>query len=104
MDFEKYLTNSIGFITAKSIKQLPYDKKCPIPRGARVEKFREAEPGKELHPIGSRGYTVGGFMNFGIDCYLVKWDIQINIKVPGTDGTVVAVMGWKIKQINNKTT
>lgn len=92
----------LGTFKANSIDDLPYDPKCPIPKGARVEKIKEDTPGGDLHPIGSRGYTVGGFMNNGIDAYFVQWDAQIKINVPGALGTVVGVMGWKIKEIAKK--
>jgi len=92
----------LGYIGVDSLNDLPYDPKCPIPKGARVEKIKEDTPGGDLHPIGTRGYTVGGFMHNGIDAYFVQWDAQIKIEIPGTVGTIIGVMGWKIKEIDAK--
>ena len=91
-----------GAIVCDSLADLPYDPTCPIERGSRIEKIKEDTPGEELHPIGSKGYTLAGFMKDGIDGYLVIWDNQVDFKVPNTDRTVIAVMGYKIKAIPGK--
>lgn len=98
-EYKKYL---IGSFIANSLDDLPYDPLCPIKKGARVEKIREDTPGGDLHPIGTRGYTIGGFMHNGIDAYFVQWDAQIKIDIPGAEAVVVGVMGWKIKEIPKK--
>lgn len=72
-----------------SFDDLPYDPRCPIPKDARVEKILCIDR-NELHPIGSKGVTVGGFYEEKQGAaYIVKWDT----------GIPSACIAKKIKQI-----
>lgn len=73
----------------QSYDDLPYDPRCPIAKGSRVEKVLDIEP-DEVHSVGARGYTIGGFWQDDIkDAYIIKWD----------NGIPTACIGAKIKQI-----
>ena len=85
-----------GKFELNSIDDIPYDPNCSIKKGSKIKKIKEDAPGKDLHPLGTIGNTVGGFIApDGQECYVVKWD-NSPYNVPGTDVTLGFVVGWKI--------
>jgi len=88
-----------GYFNFKSIDDIPYDPKCTIKKGSKIRKVKEDKPGGDLHPLGTTGKTVGGFIaNDGQECYVVKWD-NSTYTLPDADMTLGFVVSWKIEVI-----
>lgn len=56
------------------LEDLPYDKRCQIPRLSRVMKILSNEG--DLHKDGSKATTYGGAIHDGSEIYVVKFDNQ----------------------------
>lgn len=90
-----------GIFEFESIDDIPYDPNCSIRKHSRIIKTKEDKPGCDLHPVGTKGITVGGFIAAnGQECYVIKWD-NSPYKVPGADLTLGFVVSWKIALIDD---